>query len=60
MSQSNCHKCMINVSFHTSAAAVRYKFIPFKFSAARASRLCRVPGCAGRRDCGRDGIPSFK
>lgn len=44
-----CHRCMINVSgpSHSSAAAARYKFIPFKFSAARAVSG-RLRGSGGR------------
>lgn len=41
--ECNCHKCMINASCrsHSLAVAARYKFIPFKFSAARAVRGAR-------------------
>lgn len=36
--ECNCHKCMINAPCraHSLTVAARYKFIPFKFSAARA------------------------
>lgn len=46
----NCHKCMINAScrLHSLTAAARYKFIPFKFSAARAVRGC-LRGVRGSR-----------
>lgn len=57
-----CHKCMINVPSHShsSSAAACYKFIPFKFSAARAVR--GTPGSAGRgtRGRGRRRLPSLK
>lgn len=40
ISECICHKYMINAlcRSHSSSAAARYKFIPFKFSAARAVR----------------------